>query len=415
MEVRTAIPGDVATVTVLGRLDGHWAEQLEEALNRVIREGSHHIRVDLSQVPYISSAGMGAVVRSYRQLKEIQGSLAISAASPMVRKVFEMSGLGTLLIADAATPAVHTARAAPASARIVAGHEVHDLDPHARLTCRVLGDPSLLNGSRYREEHARKMQFPDSALAFGLGAFGEDFAECRGRFGDFLVAGGAAAYQPSDDGRAPDYLLAAGDLKPEVMVLYGAVCEGPFSKLVRFQPAADGRSQPLSELARSCLEIAEAPAAGIVMVNDSAGLIGATLRQSPTKEDSDGAPFRFPDIRKWLSFTAERAYPRALTLVVGIAARGDCGALDPLLRPLGRSPEIRGHFHAAAFSYRPVKKGSLELKATVNTLFESTSLQGVLHLLADDRKIAGAGESEFVRGACWVAPIGDIQTGEIPA
>jgi anti-anti-sigma factor len=417
MEVRTAISGDVATVTVLGRLDGHWAEQLEESLNRVIREGSHHIRVDLSQVPYISSAGMGAVVRSYRQLKEIQGSLAISDASPMVRKVFEMSGLGSLLIANVATATVPvTTPAAPAPARTVAGHEVHDLDPRARLTCRVLGDPSLLNGARFREEHARKMQFPDSALAFGLGAFGEDFAECRGRFGDFLVAGGAAAYQPSDDGHAPDYLLAAGDLKPEVMVLYGAVCEGSFSKLIRFQPAAessmDARPRPLSELAASCLEIAEAPAAGIVMVNDSAGLIGATLRQSPTKENSDGAPFRFPDIRKWLSFTAERAYPRALTLVVGIATRSECGALDPLLRPLGRNTEIRGHFHAAAFSYRPVKKGSLELKATVNTLFETTSLQGVLHLLADDRKIEGAGESEFVRGACWVAPIGQIQTGD---
>jgi hypothetical protein len=276
----------------------------------------------------------------------------------------------------------------------------------------VLGDPSLLQGSRFREEHARKMQFPDSALAFGLGAFGENFAECRGRFGDFLVAGGAAAYQPSDGSHVPDYLLAAGDLKPEVMVLYGAVCEGPFSRLVRFQPAADGRPVPLSELAASCLEIAEAPAAGIVMVNDSAGLIGASLRKSPATDGADGGPFRFPGIRKWLSFTAERAHPGALTLVVGIAARGACGALDPLLRPLDPTSDIRGHFHAAAFSYRPVKKGSLELKATVNTLFESTSLQGVLHLLADDREIEGAGESEFVRGACWVAPIGQIQIGD---
>jgi hypothetical protein len=48
------------------------------------------------------------------------------------------------------------------------------------------------------------------------------------------------------------------------------------------------------------------------------------------------------------------------------------------------------------------------LKATVNTLFDTTSLQGVLHLLTDDRAIEGAGESEFVRGACWIAPIGEV-------
>jgi anti-anti-sigma factor len=405
MEVRTVVSGDSAEVTAIGRLDGHWADQLTDALNQVIREGSHRIRLNLSEVPYISSAGMGVVVRFHKQLKDIYGSLDISSASPMVRKVFEVSGLGALLQAPG-TPAINTPAAAPtALSRRAGGHEVHDLDAKARLTCRVVGDPSRLNGARFREEHARKMSFPDSAMAFGLGAFGEDFAECRGRFGDFLVAGGAAAYQPSDGSHVPDYLLAAGDLRPELLVLYGAVCEGAFARLVRFQPATDKRAIPLSELAASCVEIAEAPAIGIVMVNDSAGLIGASLRQSPASDPTDGAPFRFPDVRKWLSFTPERAHQNALTLVVGIAARGSCGALDPLLRPLSKNSDLRGHFHAAAFSYRPVKKGSVELKATVSTLFENTSLQGVLHLLADDREIEGAGESEFVRGACWISPI----------
>jgi hypothetical protein len=38
-------------------------------------------------------------------------------------------------------------------------------------------------------------------------------------------------------------------------------------------------------------------------------------------------------------------------------------------------------------------------------LFEERGVQGVLHLLHDDRPIAGVGQSEFRRGACWVAPI----------
>jgi hypothetical protein len=337
----------------------------------------------------------------------MQGSLVVSAASPLVRKVFEISRLA-FVFQDAAPPRAPATGVVPSLPRRVGDHEVHDLDAGAKLTCRVVGDPSLLEGTRFRAEHARKMQFPDSALAFGLGAFGEEFSECRGRFGDFLVAGGAAAYQPSDASHVPDYLLATGDLVPELMVLYGAICEGSFARLIRFQPSAERRSLSLSELAASCLDIAEAPAVGIVMVNDSAGLIGASLRQSPAGAASDGAPFRFPDIRKWLSFTAERAYPHTLTLVAGIAARESCGALDPLLRSLRGGSKLSGHFHAAAFSYRPVKKGSVELKATVSTLFETSSLQGVLHLLTDDRKIEGAGESEFIRGACWVAPIGEI-------
>jgi hypothetical protein len=44
----------------------------------------------------------------------------------------------------------------------------------------------------------------------------------------------------------------------------------------------------------------------------------------------------------------------------------------------------------------------------VSTLFEAETLQGVLHLLSDSRDIVGVGDSEFVRGACWVAPITEI-------
>src|ERR1035438_9632878 len=88
MEVRTTISGDSAELTVVGRMDGYWADQLKEALSQAIRDGSHHIRLNLAEVPYISSAGIGAVMTFYKQLQEIHGSLVVSDASPMVRKVF---------------------------------------------------------------------------------------------------------------------------------------------------------------------------------------------------------------------------------------------------------------------------------------------------------------------------------------
>jgi hypothetical protein len=47
----------------------------------------------------------------------------------------------------------------------------------------------------------------------------------------------------------------------------------------------------------------------------------------------------------------------------------------------------------------------IDLGETVAGLSEPDQLLGVLHLLKDDRGVAGAGESEFVTGACWVGPI----------
>jgi hypothetical protein len=74
------------------------------------------------------------------------------------------------------------------------------------------------------------------------------------------------------------------------------------------------------------------------------------------------------------------------------------------VRPLGTGG-LSGHVHAAAFPFRPLRKGEIEFKDSVTSLFEHEQLLGVLHLLHDDRGPAGAGQSEFVRGACWAGPI----------
>jgi len=50
-----------------------------------------------------------------------------------------------------------------------------------------------------------------------------------------------------------------------------------------------------------------------------------------------------------------------------------------------------------------------ECSTTVATLFEAETVHGVLHLLTDDRDVTGAGESELVRGICWLGPITEIE------
>ena len=64
-----------------------------------------------------------------------------------------------------------------------------------------------------------------------------------------------------------------------------------------------------------------------------------------------------------------------------------------------------GHLHAAVFPYRPLRKGRIALKPSVTELFDGQSLQAVLHLISDSRAFNGAGESEFFRGAVWIAPL----------
>jgi hypothetical protein len=144
-----------------------------------------------------------------------------------------------------------------------------------------------------------------------------------------------------------------------------------------------------------------ADTAAVVIVGEAAALVGAALRQSPA-HPAGADLFAFPAVRSRLTFTTERAFARSLTLAVGIVSRSQ----QPQLRPLGKSPDLFGHFHAAAFSFGPLKRGRIDLKETVVNLFETESLLGVLHLLNDTREAVGIGQSEFIRGACWAGPAG---------
>jgi anti-anti-sigma factor len=405
MEIRKQRVGDVLELEIQGRLDGYWADHLAQSFDDAIREGTRNLKVNLSRVSYLSSAGIRVLVRAHKQLSAIQGSFSVSEPSEAVRSLLQLTGLMDLLI-----PAIAPGLKAPPEQTLEKENirfEVINLSPEARLICRVIGDPAQLLGECFREEDCRSVAFSNSSFGLGLGAFGSSFADCAGRFGEFLAVCGAVTYLPADGTNVPDYMLAAGNFIPQIEVLYGILYEGDFQRVVHFERKDASSSAKLSEIVEGCLEIAEAEALGIVMIAESAGLIGTALRRSPALRDSESALFAFPQVRDWLSFAAEPVYTHALTLVVGIAARKAPALLVPLLRPLGQSA-LAGHFHAAAFSYRPMKRRELDLQATTANLFEAEAPQALLHLLHDNREITGAGESQFARGTCWMGPISDV-------
>jgi anti-anti-sigma factor len=409
MEITKQNAGQFMELVIKGRLDGYWADHLTSALEEVVRGGADHVRLNLAGVSYISSLGIRVLLKVYQQLNGINGALVVSNPSEPVKRVLEMMHLGKLLVSETVDPALASV---PETGRRIdrktTCFEVFDCAPNAKLECAVVGNPALLSSCGFRNEHSRTMTFAESAMAIGLGAFGHHFEDCEQRFGEFLSVAGAAAYQPTDGSNVPDYLIAEGSFIPELQVLYALVCKGHFASLARFEANSEARAVPLSDLADAALEISGAATAGIAMIAESAGLIGAALRQAPTQSAFKGEPFHYPEARRWLSFSPEHSHMRSLAVIAGVASRIPDGPLAPMLRPVGPGSSITGHFHAAAFSYRPIQKGRVDLKTTIKSVFEAETLQGVLHLLADDRESAAVAQSEFVRGSCWISPIVEV-------
>jgi len=413
MEITRTTHADAVELIVQGRLDGYWADHLDGAIADVVREGHDRVRLDLSQTSFLSSAGIAVIVRHHKQLVRLGGSLQVTKAAEPVRLVLEMSRL-TVLLAEA--PAGAPAKAAPVAAapesqsieRNGTRFEVLDLETSGSLVCRVIGDPARLAAPGADE--GQVVECRESTFMVGVGAIGSMFDECRDRVGDMLAAGGAIVYQPSDGTNVPDYLVGERGGRgpaPTARMLYALACEGSFSRLARFEPTPAARTIDLPGLASACLELSGAPAAGVVIAAEVAGLVGAALRQSPYAAATAGGGgfFDHPRVRERLTFTAERAFARNVALIAGVVARPDAPGDHSQLRPIGGSEGLIGHFHAAAFPFQPLRRGRIALAETVASLFETERVLGVLHLLHDDRVANGAGANELIRGACWMAPI----------
>ncbi len=406
MKITTQQAGENLEVKVSGRLDGYWTDHLRSNLEELIRGGAHRVVLDLGGVDYISSSGIGLLMLMHKQLLGIDGALIIANVTDPVKRIVEVCGLTQILLGPTPAPARPPRKAETRRLEKAEGaFEVTELSPDAVLRGEVLGDARLLEGGRFGPRDSRPVAFPATAFGLGLGAFGEGFDSAQERFGEFIAVAGSAAYLPTDGTNVPDHLVSKGKLAPEVNVLYGLRMEGGFTHSARFESAREAGAIKLSELAETCLEISGREAVGLVMVAESAGLVGAALRRSPAMSVAGDSLFTYPEIRAWLSYSNERLFTRSLAVVCGVAARAASAALAPMIRPLGTTEWPQGHFHAAALSYRPLKKGDMELAGTVASLFENESLQGLLHLLADDREAAGHEQSEFRRGACWIGSV----------
>lgn len=422
MQITTENHGDLIEMRVVGRLDNDWSGHLNEAIDEAVRCGSHSIVLDLSGISYLSSAGIGALIRSHKTFQAIHGFFGIGITSPHVSEVIRMTGLAKMLLCDieqirrtkgAGRQTIESKHRVSAETGMV--FEVYDVDPDSSLECEVVGDPTILQKRRYREEHCRQLDFGSQTFGLGLGALGRDFKDCAARFGEFLAVAGSAAQLPTSGNGKPDYQFSQGSFIPSVQVAYGLRCTGGFRHLYRFDSDDVDRKTSLASLVSECLTLSETDQAGIVLVAESNGLMGVSLRHSPVSTDeTNSSIFTHPEIRKWMSYSAEGVFAHSVALVVGVASRGNSGPLAPLLRPLDPTSGVFGHFHAAVFSYRPFKKRTLDLRATVESLFDTEELHTVLHLLHDDREEAGQADSQFTRGACWVSPISNVIEGISP-
>ena len=87
----------VPIVRLRGRLTlGEGSKTLRACLADVAGEGHRMVLLDLAEVSYVDSSGLGAMVAGYNSLKSKGGSVALFAAPRRICELIEMSGLAQI-------------------------------------------------------------------------------------------------------------------------------------------------------------------------------------------------------------------------------------------------------------------------------------------------------------------------------
>ena len=97
MEIDERTIGDVVVLDIKGRVQlGEGDEMLKDKVNSLLNQGRKKIVLNLAAVPYIDSAGLGEVVRTFTTVSRQGGSLKLLNLTKRITDLLAITKLLTV-------------------------------------------------------------------------------------------------------------------------------------------------------------------------------------------------------------------------------------------------------------------------------------------------------------------------------
>lgn len=97
MQIEERTSGDVLILDVKGRITlGEGDELLKDKVNSLLNQGKKKIVLNLADVPYIDSAGLGEIVRTYTTVSRQGGSLKLLSLTKRITDLLAITKLLTV-------------------------------------------------------------------------------------------------------------------------------------------------------------------------------------------------------------------------------------------------------------------------------------------------------------------------------
>ena len=89
---------DVLLVRLTGELDQCSASGIRRDLDALLSDTRiRHLVIDLNDMPFMDSSGLGVILGRYRTLQLRGGTVKLMHLSPQVKRVYDLSGMARII------------------------------------------------------------------------------------------------------------------------------------------------------------------------------------------------------------------------------------------------------------------------------------------------------------------------------
>ncbi|MQA04143.1 MAG: anti-sigma factor antagonist [Streptosporangiales bacterium] len=93
LSLTTKAEGDRTVVEVVGEIDVYTAPKLREAFIDLVAQGAYHLVIDMEQVEFLDSTGLGVLVGGLKRVRAHDGTLRLVCSQERILKIFRVTGL----------------------------------------------------------------------------------------------------------------------------------------------------------------------------------------------------------------------------------------------------------------------------------------------------------------------------------
>lgn len=93
-QIRCEVNGSTLCITIFGEIDHHSAKSLREEIDRALfYHRPRLLLLQLSEVGFMDSSGLGLILGRYTRMQELGGEMKITAPTPQIVKILRLAGL----------------------------------------------------------------------------------------------------------------------------------------------------------------------------------------------------------------------------------------------------------------------------------------------------------------------------------